>query len=61
MWNFADFQTSHGIHRVDGNRKSVFTRDRRPKAAVHELRHRRPALAGRKPSSAQQLKERRIP
>ncbi|GAA1650196.1 beta-glucuronidase [Actinoplanes couchii] len=40
VWNFADFQTSHGIHRVDGNKKGVFTRDRRPKAAAHELRRR---------------------
>ncbi|GID70866.1 hypothetical protein Acy02nite_87470 [Actinoplanes cyaneus] len=30
----------HGIHRVDGNKKGVFTRDRRPKAAAHELRRR---------------------
>jgi beta-glucuronidase len=28
VWNFADFQTSLGIVRVDGN-KGVFTRDRR--------------------------------
>jgi beta-glucuronidase len=28
VWNFADFQTSAGVHRVDGNRKGVFTRDR---------------------------------
>ncbi|XVU28659.1 beta-glucuronidase [Actinoplanes sp. CA-054009] len=40
VWNFADFQTSHGIHRVDGNKRGVFTRDRRPKAAAHELRRR---------------------
>ncbi|MEU4560177.1 beta-glucuronidase [Actinoplanes sp. NPDC023936] len=40
VWNFADFQTSHGIHRVDGNKKGVFTRDRRPKAAAQELRRR---------------------
>jgi beta-glucuronidase len=38
VWNFADFQTSNGIHRVDGNKKGVFTRDRRPKAAAHALR-----------------------
>ncbi|MEU6789490.1 beta-glucuronidase [Nonomuraea angiospora] len=49
VWNFADFQTSHGIHRVDGNKKGVFTRDRRPKAAAHALRARWRSLAGRKP------------
>jgi beta-glucuronidase len=52
VWNFADFQTSHGIHRVDGNKKGVFTRDRRPKAAAHTLRARWKPLAGRKPPSA---------
>lgn len=40
MWNFADFQTSLGIVRVDGNRKGAFTRDRRPKAVAHMLRKR---------------------
>lgn len=40
VWNFADFQTSNGIIRVDGNRKGVFTRDRRPKLAAHTLRRR---------------------
>jgi beta-glucuronidase len=40
VWNFADFQTSGGIVRVDGNKKGAFTRDRRPKAAAHILRHR---------------------
>lgn len=40
VWNFADFQTSVGIFRVDGNKKGVFTRDRRPKAAAHTLRAR---------------------
>ena len=44
VWNFADFQTSPGIFRVDGNRKGVFTRDRRPKAAAHALRARWTAL-----------------
>lgn len=39
-WNFADFQTSVGIFRVDGNKKGAFTRDRRPKAAAHDLRRR---------------------
>ncbi|MEP7764659.1 beta-glucuronidase [Sanguibacter sp. 25GB23B1] len=40
VWNFADFQTSHGVFRVDGNKKGVFTRDRKPKAAAHALRAR---------------------
>ncbi|KAL2832319.1 glycosyl hydrolases family 2, TIM barrel domain-containing protein [Aspergillus pseudoustus] len=40
VWNFADFQTSQGITRVDGNKKGVFTRDRRPKEAAHALRQR---------------------
>lgn len=51
VWNFADFQTSKGIHRVDGNKKGVFTRDRKPKAAAHSLRARWVGLQGRKPSS----------
>jgi beta-glucuronidase len=25
VWNFADFQTSSGIVRVDGNKKGAFT------------------------------------
>jgi len=40
MWNFADFATVPGILRVGGNKKGVFTRDRRPKAAAHYLRRR---------------------
>ncbi|MHA7986296.1 beta-glucuronidase [Rathayibacter sp. CAU 1779] len=40
VWNFADFETAPGIHRVDGNRKGIFTRDRRPKAAAFTLRDR---------------------
>ena len=40
VWNFADFATSSGVMRVDGNKKGVFTRDRRPKAVAHELRRR---------------------
>jgi beta-glucuronidase len=40
VWNFADFQTSLGIYRVDGNKKGVFTRNRQPKAAAHSLRAR---------------------
>ena len=40
VWSFADFATSAGITRVDGNRKGVFTRDRRPKASAYLLRRR---------------------
>lgn len=51
VWNFADFQTSKGIHRVDGNKKGVFTRDRRPKAAAHALRERWRRIGNLKPSA----------
>jgi beta-glucuronidase len=44
VWNFADFQTAAGIARVDGNKKGVFTRDRKPKAAAHLLRARWTAM-----------------
>ncbi|KAF0329591.1 beta-glucuronidase [Colletotrichum asianum] len=40
VWNFADFHTTSGIHRVDGNKKGVFTRDRKPKSSVHVLKKR---------------------
>jgi beta-glucuronidase len=40
VWNFADFATGPSFLRVDGNKKGVFTRDRRPKAAAHRLRQR---------------------
>ncbi|MDQ3896457.1 MAG: beta-glucuronidase [Actinomycetota bacterium] len=40
VWNFADFATAPGVIRVGGNRKGVFTRERRPKAAAHLLRRR---------------------
>ncbi len=40
VWNFADFATSQGIIRVDGNKKGVFTRNRRPKAAAFLLKER---------------------
>ena len=43
VWNFADFATGPSFMRVDGNKKGVFTRDRRPKMAAHSLA---PALAG---------------
>lgn len=40
VWNFADFATSQGLLRVQGNKKGVFTRDRKPKLAAHYLRER---------------------
>jgi beta-glucuronidase len=40
VWNFADFNTSQGIMRVQGNKKGIFTRGRKPKYAAHELRKR---------------------
>lgn len=40
LWNFADFQTTEGIFRVDGNKKGIFTRNRQPKAAAHFIRRR---------------------
>ncbi len=40
VWNFADFQTGTSFVRVDGNKKGVFTRDRRPKSAAQHLRRR---------------------
>ena len=39
-WNFADFQTTEGIMRVNGNKKGVFTRNRQPKDAAFVLRER---------------------
>lgn len=40
VWNFADFATTASFVRVEGNKKGVFTRDRRPKLAAHRLRDR---------------------
>ena len=51
VWNFADFATSNGIHRVEGNKKGIFTRDRKPKTAAHALRERWRGLEGRKPGT----------
>lgn len=39
-WSFSDFQTSQHVFRVDGNKKGIFTRDRRPKSAAQALRRR---------------------
>lgn len=40
IWNFADFQTTEGIMRVDGNKKGIFTRQRQPKSAAFDLKQR---------------------
>ena len=40
VWNFADFATSQGLLRVQGNKKGLFTRDRKPKYAAHYFRER---------------------
>ena len=37
-WNFADFATSQSLLRIQGNKKGLFTRDRRPKLAAHYFR-----------------------
>lgn len=39
-WNFADFATAQSVLRVQGNKKGLFTRDRRPKQAVFTLKNR---------------------
>lgn len=39
-WNFADFATIQGVMRIDGNKKGLLTRDRRPKLAAHYFRNR---------------------
>ncbi|WP_020008072.1 beta-glucuronidase [Salinicoccus albus] len=40
IWNFADFETSQGVIRVQGNKKGIFTRDRKPKLAAHYMKER---------------------
>ena len=40
VWNFADFQTTEGIFRVNGNKKGVFNRERQPKDAAFVLKKR---------------------
>ncbi|MGL5021511.1 MAG: beta-glucuronidase [Mycoplasmatales bacterium] len=39
-WNFADFATTQGFLRVQGNKKGAFTRDRKPKMAAHAFKAR---------------------
>lgn len=40
IWNFADFQTTEGLLRVNGNKKGVFTRQRQPKSVAYLLKKR---------------------
>jgi beta-glucuronidase len=40
VWSFSDFQTSQHVFRVDGNKKGIFTRDRRPKSSAQVLKQR---------------------
>ena len=40
VWNFADFATSQSLLRVQGNKKGIFTRDRKPKLVAHYFRDR---------------------
>ncbi|KAH7160586.1 glycosyl hydrolases family 2, TIM barrel domain protein [Dactylonectria estremocensis] len=40
VWTFADFHCTSAMFRVDGNKKGIVTRDRRPKSATQVLRRR---------------------
>ncbi len=40
VWNFADFATSQSMLRIQGNKKGLFTRDRKPKLAAHYFKDR---------------------
>lgn len=40
VWNFSDFATAESVKRVQGNKKGVFTRERKPKLAVWYLKRR---------------------
>jgi beta-glucuronidase len=40
VWVLADFATKQEVHRVMGNRKGIFTRDRSPKMYAHLLMER---------------------
>lgn len=40
VWNFADFQTTEGIMRMDGNKKGIFTRSRQPKSSAYYFKNR---------------------
>ena len=40
IWNFADFQTTEGIMRVNGNKKGIFTRQHQSKDAAFVFKRR---------------------
>ena len=40
LWAFADFMTSYGLRRIDGNKKGIFTRQRQPKSVAFVIRDR---------------------
>lgn len=40
IWSFSDFATAESVKRVQGNKKGVFTRDRKPKLAAWYLKER---------------------
>lgn len=40
VWALADFATKQAVHRVNGNKKGIFTRQRQPKMAAFYLRQR---------------------
>ncbi len=40
VWNFADFHVSENIYRVNGNKKGLFTADRKPKKSVFYFKER---------------------
>lgn len=40
VWAFADFNTRQSLHRVNGNKKGIFTRQRQPKQAAFYLKDR---------------------
>ncbi len=50
IWNLCDFKTSQGITRAGAlNYKGIFTRDRRPKLAAHQVRALWQTLNGSQP------------
>ncbi len=40
VWNFSDFAVSENIYRVNGNKKGLFTADRKPKKAAFYFKER---------------------
>lgn len=40
LWAFADFMTSFGLRRFDGNKKGIFTRQRQPKSVAFVIKDR---------------------